>query len=57
MLDQSRWNEIPADEKLRLMDRAIDRLDTDQKKQFLLENRQLLLDGRADRWGMHYHEL
>jgi hypothetical protein len=38
------------------MDRAIEKLDTAEKKQFLKENRELLLEGKDATWGMHYHD-
>jgi hypothetical protein len=57
VLEQSRWMEIPMDEKLELMDRAIEKLDTDAKKDFLRSNREILLQGRDQEWGMHYHSL
>ena len=55
-LEECQWMRIPADEKLRLMDQAIERMDTDEKRKFLLDNREMLLDGRDMQWGMHYHE-
>jgi hypothetical protein len=57
ILSQSRWLEIPQDEKLLLMESAIEKLDTDEKKQFLIENRELLLQGKDMYWGMQYHNL
>ncbi len=57
VLEASRWMEIPMDEKLALMDRAIEKLDTEAKKDFLRSNRDILLDGRDQQWGMHYHDL
>lgn len=57
ILEQCQWMNIQMDEKLRLMDRAIEKLDTSDKKQFLIENRELLLQGKDTTWGMHYHQL
>jgi hypothetical protein len=56
-LEQCLWMNIPMDEKLQLMQKAIDRLDTDEKRAYLISNRQILLDGRDQVWGMHYHSL
>ena len=55
-LEQCQYMSIPRDEKFELMDRAIDKLDTPKKQQYLRENRELLVDGRDESWGMHYHE-
>lgn len=56
VLEQCLYMEIPRAEKLQLMDQAIDKLDTPEKKQYLIENRELLLSGKDESWGMHYHE-
>ncbi len=57
VLEACRWEGIPPDEKLALMDRAIEKLDTEEKKDFLRSNREILVSGRDRTWGMHYHEL
>lgn len=57
VLEECQWMAIPFDEKVALMDRAIGKLDTAEKKQFLRENRELLLQGKDTSWGMHYHGL
>jgi predicted O-methyltransferase YrrM len=57
ILSQCQWMEITMEEKLHLMDRAIEKLDTVEKKRFLMENRELLLQGKDRYWGMHYHSL
>ena len=57
VLEQCQWMQIPMDEKLALMDQAIDRLDTEAKKDFLRSNRKILVSGRDQTWGMHYHAL
>jgi predicted O-methyltransferase YrrM len=43
------WTEIPADEKLALMERAIERMDTEEKKERLRSCRRVLLDGISAR--------
>jgi predicted O-methyltransferase YrrM len=57
VLGQSQWMEIPMDEKLALMERAIERLDTEAKRDFLRSNREILRKGLDRNWGMHYHSL
>jgi hypothetical protein len=57
VLSQCRWMEIPMEEKVRLMESAIEKLDTDEKKQLLIESQELLLQGKDRYWGMHYHDL
>jgi predicted O-methyltransferase YrrM len=57
VLEQCQWMNIPMDEKLQLMDSAIYKLDTPEKKEFLIESRELLLQGKDAFWGMHYHKL
>lgn len=57
VLHQSQWMQIPMDEKLALMERAIAKLDTEAKKDFLRSNREILVSGRDQTWGMHYHSL
>jgi predicted O-methyltransferase YrrM len=57
VLRQCRWLEIPMDEKLRLMESAIGRANTEEKKRFLQENRELLVTGKDLTWGLHYHSL
>jgi hypothetical protein len=56
-LMESLWDAMDLQEKLTLMDRAIERLDTEEKRNFLRSNRKLLVDGRDMTWGMHYHRL
>ena len=55
LLQECLWNNISRDEKLRFMDRAIERLDTENKRLFLQENRRLIVNGRDMTWGHHYH--
>ena len=57
VLEACQWERIPGEEKLELMDRAIERLDTEQKKDYLRSNRQILEDGKDMKWGMLYHRL
>jgi len=57
VLESCRWEAIPADEKLALMDRAIEKLDSEEKKDFLRSNREILISGKDQVWGMHYHTL
>lgn len=57
VLEACHWLAIPLEEKLDLMDRAIERLDTDRKKAFLRESRELIVDGRDQKRGLQYHEL
>jgi hypothetical protein len=56
VLEQCQYMEIPREEKLELMDRAIAKLDTAEKQQYLVENRELLLSGTDETWGLHYHD-
>lgn len=56
-LDACMWESIPLDEKLRLMDAAIEKLETETKKDFLRSNRELLVSGRDMTWGLGYHDL
>lgn len=56
-LEQCRWINIDRVEKLALMDSAIEKLDTEEKKAFLREAREFIVDGRDLYWGMHYHKL
>ena len=55
-LEACQYMSIPHDQKLALMDRAIEKLDTDEKRQFLIENRELLVSGKDEKWGLHYHD-
>lgn len=57
MLQGALWVNIPDDEKLSLMDRAIEKVGTEEKRELLQRNRALLVDGRHLTWGMHYHSL
>jgi hypothetical protein len=57
VISECQWNAIPMAEKLELMQRAIDKQDTDEKKQLLVQNQTILLDGKDLDWGMHYHKL
>ncbi len=57
VLEQCLWITISPEEKIRLMDSAIEKLDTPQKKAYLMESKQLLVDGKDAFWGMHYHKL
>ena len=57
VLESCLWMQIPRDEKEELMARAIERLDTEAKKDFLRSNLQILLAGRDETYGMHYHNL
>jgi hypothetical protein len=57
LLKECQWMKIPMDEKLQLMDRAIEKLDTEEKRQFLIQNRNILLQGKDLTWGMRYHNL
>jgi hypothetical protein len=57
VLEQCLWMAIPPEEKIQLMDSAIEKLDTPQKKAYLEESKQLLVDGKDVFWGMHYHKL
>lgn len=57
LLEDCQWMTIPFEEKIALMDRAIEKLDTPEKKEFLRENRELLVQGKDTSWGMHYHKL
>jgi hypothetical protein len=57
ILEQSRWMTIPMEEKLLLMEKAIEKLDTPEKKAFLISNREILLQGKDSYWGMQYHNL
>jgi len=56
VLERSRYTAIPREEKFALIDRAVEKLDTREKKQFLLDNRELLVAHKDESWGMHYHE-
>jgi hypothetical protein len=56
VLEDCLYMRIPQDEKVELMDRAISKLDTPEKQQFLIDNRELLRTGKDEVWGMHYHE-
>jgi hypothetical protein len=56
VLEQCLYMSIPRDEKLELMDKAIAKLDTPEKQQYLIENRELLLSGKDESWGLHYHK-
>ena len=56
LLDECQWMSITMEEKLALMDRAIEKLDTEAKKEKLKENKELLLSGRDLTWGRHYHD-
>ena len=51
------WEAIPADEKLVLMDQAIERFDDEVKRGHLQGSRQLLAEGKDMYWGMVYHRL
>jgi hypothetical protein len=57
VLESCLWLNIPQDEKLRLMDSAIEKLDTEQKKDYLRQNREILAQGKDTDWGMMYHEV
>ncbi len=57
VLKDCQWMSIPFEEKVRLMDKAIEKQDTEQKKQFLIQNKELLMGGKDLTWGMYYHEL
>ncbi len=56
-LHQACWMNLGREEKLELMDQAIQRLDTEPKRAFLRQNREMILDGRDRTWGMQYHDL
>jgi hypothetical protein len=56
VLEGCLYMEIPRDEKVQLMDKAIEKLDTPEKRRYLIENRELLLSGKDEYWGLHYHE-
>lgn len=56
VLRDCRWGSMEQSEKLRLMDQAIAKLDTEEKKDFLRQNRQILVEGKDMSWGMMYHE-
>ena len=51
VLQGSRWEAMSKEEKLSLMYRAIEKLDTEAKKNHLRKARELLLDGRDMTWG------
>jgi hypothetical protein len=55
-LERCLWTEIPFDEKVQLMDRAIEKMDAESKKEHLRQCR-ALLDGRDMLWGQAYHAL
>ena len=57
LLEQCLWRNIPSEEKLELMDRAIARLDDDAKKAYLRDSRKILVEGKDLSWGMMYHEV
>lgn len=57
VLKNCQWMSIPFNEKVRLMDKAIEKQDTEQKKQYLKDNKELLMQGKDTTWGMHYHGL
>lgn len=57
VLTECQWKNLTTAEKLELMDRAIGKLDTDEKRRALLANRAMIEDGRDLTWGMHYHSL
>jgi len=52
----SQWTEIPYPEKLDLMESAITKLDSEEKRDFLRSNLEILLQGKDLTWGMHYHD-
>lgn len=47
-IDDAKWQRIPGEERLRLMDRAITRMDTDEKRALLAGPRQWVLDELAE---------
>jgi hypothetical protein len=55
-LEACLYMNIPRPERLELIDRAIEKLDTPQKQQYLLDNRRLITTGQDETWGLHYHE-
>jgi predicted O-methyltransferase YrrM len=57
VLEQCLYMRIPRAEKIELMDRAIEKLDTPEKRRFLSASRELLLSGKDEQWGMYYHVL
>jgi hypothetical protein len=57
ILAACRWMEMTQEEKLHYMDRAVAKMDTPEKRDALLGNRQLLVEGKDRYWGMHYHAL
>jgi predicted O-methyltransferase YrrM len=57
VLEQCLYMRIPRAEKIELMDRAIEKLDTPEKRRFLSASRELLLSGKDEQWGMYYHAL
>jgi hypothetical protein len=56
-LRQCAWTAIPYGEKVELMNRAIDKLDTESKKEHLRGSREILLQGKDMTRGMQYHKL
>lgn len=56
-LKQCLWGAISFKEKVELMDKAIDKLDTESKKEYLRESREILLQGKDMIWGRQYHKL
>jgi hypothetical protein len=56
-LEKALWNRIDEREKGRLMDRAIARMDTEEKRQILEGPREILTSGRHPTFGIEYHHL
>jgi hypothetical protein len=57
VLEQALWERIPAEEKTALMQQAIRRMDTPEKRTVLEGPREILASGKDMSWGMYYHRL
>lgn len=57
VIEAAMWDRIPFEEKVELMDRAIERADTPEKREILEGPKRNLLDGTHQRMGAAYHTL
>ena len=56
-IDAAMWERIPSEERIELMDRAIERLGTPETRKILAGPRGILVEGATERMSMAYHRL